>query len=403
MIEVLNVCSVEVLRMMARKFAPEVACGLTGLAANGSKTQLIDLIVKYATEDDVMQFLRNKCDEETKKEPATTETKTTDKKGMNHDTLLTSTKDVDNLQPSPVEDEYKKKLEIIQSLFAPAPNASGCDEKRVTELVNDIFTKKIDELRQANKKEIIIKAIDKSTISKIEIQHKEFQNILICVQNEINTLLVGPAGSGKTSCVKSVADALNLHFYPLSLGPQTSKGDLFGFIDAAGNYQRTAIRDAFEFGGVLCLDEIDAAAPGVLTGINSLLSNGFCRFPDKEIKKHDDFRCVCTANTFGRGGDRLYCGRNQLDGATLDRFAVVEFNYDEDLESTYQDNREWFDVVKSYRKNVENLKLRFVISPRATINGAKMLRAGLPLEFVENSVIFKGCDDLTRQKIKNGY
>jgi hypothetical protein len=43
---------------------------------------------------------------------------------------------------------------------------------------------------------------------------------------------------------------------------------------------------------------------------------------------------VCAAaNTYGTGADALYVGRNQLDAATLDRFYVVEMDYDRKLEA----------------------------------------------------------------------
>jgi cobaltochelatase CobS len=40
---------------------------------------------------------------------------------------------------------------------------------------------------------------------------------------------------------------------------------------------------------------------------------------------------VATANTFGTGADRVYVGSLQIDGATLDRFAFLEWPYDEGL------------------------------------------------------------------------
>ena len=71
-----------------------------------------------------------------------------------------------------------------------------------------------------------------------------------------------------------------------------------------------------------------------MLALNSALANGFAAFPDQAepVKAHVDFIPVVAANTYGRGADRLYIGANQLDASTLDRFAVLSWDYDETLE-----------------------------------------------------------------------
>jgi hypothetical protein len=44
-------------------------------------------------------------------------------------------------------------------------------------------------------------------------------------------------------------------------------------------------------------------------------------------------------------------------------------------------------------------KIRHVISPRATMNGVKLLLAGWPLAEVQESALYKGLDSDARAKI----
>ena len=216
----------------------------------------------------------------------------------------------------------------------------------------------------------------------------------------MNILLVGPAGSGKTTCCEKVAEILGLPFHAMSVGPETMKSDLLGFVDAAGNYHTTELRRAFENGGLLLLDELDAGSAGSITVLNSLLANGYCAFPDGMVKRHPNFRCIAAANTFGRGADRMYVGRNQLDAATLDRFKVMDFDYDEAMERQLAGNDLWVDKVQRYRQKAFSLKLRVVISPRASIDGARLLNQ-FTEEEVEEMCIWKGLDRATVEKIRN--
>lgn len=239
---------------------------------------------------------------------------------------------------------------------------------------------------------------------KVELgrQHYAFKKILNAVAQRVHLMLVGAAGSGKTTCAHNVADALGLKFYAMSVGQQTTKSDIFGFVDAHSNYKRTQFRDAFENGGVFLFDEIDAGNAGVLTAINAALANGTCAFPDGMVKRSDDFVCIAAGNTFGRGADRQYVGRQQLDAATLDRFAVIDFDYDEELELEISGNRNWTRQVQRMRANAMNNNLRVVISPRASINGAKLLAAGFTESEVKEMIVFKGIGEKERNIIENG-
>lgn len=214
------------------------------------------------------------------------------------------------------------------------------------------------------------------------VQHNQFENLLKVVGTGQAVLLVGPAGTGKTHGAANVATAFGLEFYSIAVGSQTSKSDLVGYMDANHNYVSTQFRQSYENGGLFLLDEADAGNSNVLILLNAALSNGYMAFPDKMVKRHDDFRMVATANTFGHGASRQYVGRNQLDAATLDRFVTIAWDIDDKIESALAGSsdagKKWLAVVKAVRKRaLVELELRVVISPRATERGAKLLDAGM--------------------------
>ena len=226
--------------------------------------------------------------------------------------------------------------------------------------------------------------------------HKQFKKIIKILQSqkrkEKNLMFVGEAGSGKTKLAGDIAEALKLQFYPFSVGLQTTKSDLLGFVNAQGFYVTSPIREAFENGGVLLLDEFDAAHAGVVTILNSLLANKHCSFPDGIVKKHKDFICICACNTYGRGANVDYVGRNRLDAATLDRFIVVDVGYDTKLEKKLTDNEEWYKIVDKLRKNANSMGVKCIISPRALMDGADLIDAGFTMKEVLQMTIFKGID-----------
>lgn len=209
-------------------------------------------------------------------------------------------------------------------------------------------------------------------------------------RKEKNIMLVGGAGGGKTHLASTIAEALKLPFYPMSVGLQTTKSDLLGFINAQGNYVTTPIRQAYENGGVLLLDEFDAAHAGVVTILNSLLANGHCSFPDKIVEKHKDFVCLCACNTYGKGATMEYVGRNRLDSVTLDRFIIIDVGYDSKLEGKLTGNEDWYAVIKKLRSNADKYGTKIIISPRASMDGADLLDAGFTIEDVLDMVVFKG-------------
>ena len=239
-----------------------------------------------------------------------------------------------------------------------------------------------------------------------EMAHNQLQDLVdimgACMRNKKTVMLVGAAGAGKSKMVSQCARVFKREFYPMSIGAQTTKSDLMGFMNAQGEYVTTPVRLAFENGGILLLDEIDAGNSGTLTILNNLLSNNEIMFPDKKVTKHPDFQCVCTANTYGKGGTLEYVGRNRLDAATLDRFVMFNVKYDIELEKFLCKNDWYHNIIQQMRANADRYDIKIIISPRAAIDGADLLDGGFKIKDVLDMVVFKGASDDVKCKILEG-
>ena len=202
--------------------------------------------------------------------------------------------------------------------------------------------------------------------------HAAFAETCLNVKLGIHSYIYGPAGTGKTYLCKQVAEALGLEFY--SDQKVCNDYQLTGFIDAPGNFQETEFYRAFTRGGVYMLDEFDASDENAVTCLNSALANGYMTFPKVgRVYAHKNFHCVACGNTIGRGANSDYTGRNVLDAATLDRFAVVAADYDSEIELKIAGgDLELLEFIQAVRAAVKACGVSLVVSMRAIENITKV-------------------------------
>ena len=196
----------------------------------------------------------------------------------------------------------------------------------------------------------------------------------------------------------------------------TTEAKLLGYMDANGKYHDTALVRCASEGNVFLMDEMDAGNAGVLTVANMVSANGQFAVPTGMRAKHQDFVFLAGANTYGTGANRQYVGRNQLDAATLDRFAVINWDYDEGLEASrvgmnikspeFDIERgglvtpeQWFIRAQAMRKAVDRLQMRHVIG-RAVVDGAKLASAGIGLDWLDAMFLQRGLDEADFNKLK---
>lgn len=229
--------------------------------------------------------------------------------------------------------------------------------------------------------------------------HRETSKVINMLAAGVNVYLHGPAGSGKTTVGRKCAEAFGLPFY--FAAKVESEYMLLGFKDARGETVRTQFREAYEHGGVFLFDELDGSSPSAVVALNAALANGICPFPDGIIMRHADFKCIGAGNTKLSGASRQYVGRAQLDAASVDRFAFVEFGYDDALETALATNSAWVEYVQAARKAVLERGLPHLVTPRATYDGCKLLEAGLGWQETADAVIWKGLDADTVDQIRS--
>jgi ribosome modulation factor len=200
------------------------------------------------------------------------------------------------------------KLALLQKLLTPdldqdAIRAIARDEAHKASMtpdaVRDYIAKTLPDLIPVMRLEIKTPHAIKDLGEKA--RHKQFRELFLLVSARLSVMMVGPAGSGKTTACEQVAEALGLSFFVQ--GATTGTHELLGYKDAHGTYHTTAFRHAFEHGGFICMDEIDAGDAGAILVLNAALANGYMTFPDSPhpVKRHADFYVVACANTFGHG------------------------------------------------------------------------------------------------------
>lgn len=331
-----------------------------------------------------------------------------------------------------VFDGYQKidnKVEFQQNEVATTPqqvnNYMGLLEKAVVELVAKTNAKEIEE-KVFDSIENKVKDFIKQEYGTIErkintiindgkpvemtgVQHDQFETVLKFVSNNEPVFLTGPAGSGKNVLCQQVAKALGLNFYFSNAVTQEYK--ITGFTDAMGVFHESQFYKAFKNGGVFMLDEMDASIPEVLVILNAAIANRYFDFPAPigYVEAHPDFRVIAAGNTFGLGADYEYVGRNQLDMASLDRFAMVKIDYSEAIEMNVAcGDSDLVKFARDFRQASKKAGVRVILSYRAIGRIAKMKNI-MSLNEVIKTCLVKGMekDDLNmivkEMQVNNQY
>lgn len=256
----------------------------------------------------------------------------------------------------------KDKLMRLVSSYILDDLSKECSNRVYHEVVPTL-NKRISELTDKSVSIINIKT-PKETIQLEGVSHEKFGTVLQLVNLDIPVYLSGEAGTGKNVICKQVAEALGLEFYFTNAVTQEYK--LTGFIDASGHYHETQFYKAFKNGGLFFLDELDASIPEVLVILNAAIANRYFDFPTGKIEAHKDFRLIAAGNTLDTGADNIYSGRYCLDGASLDRFSIIQIPYSRSIEEfiTNKDSA-LIEFCHAYREVTKKANINSLFSYRA--------------------------------------
>jgi sigma54-dependent transcription regulator len=240
-----------------------------------------------------------------------------------------------------------------------------------------------------------------------EAMHYQLPEILAWCNARVPIWLWGAPGAGKTHMGRQVAAIMGLMPYVMSIDETTTANKLLGFQNlVSGAFVPGWLYQPYKDGGLAILDEIDTGNPGIIAGLNALLANSHYLFPNGEtVERHADFQVIACANTKGTGAVAGYTARQRLDAATLDRFAVLQLQYDDGLEmqiacgvrsetSPWKPCRPagdaackaWVAFVKTVRAFAGD---KVLVSPRPSLLGVRALRAGIPIDDVAQALLFK--------------
>ena len=270
-----------------------------------------------------------------------------------------------------VENVVRESSNQILNAFNKSLIELGIDDKNtIIESIKALINPKLPIQRKETESEKSIEPLKKD-----ELFHQNYKKLKLCVESGIIPMIVGPAGTGKSTAAEQLSRDLGLNYYMANRIQNTF--ELVGFVNAAGEYVTTQFYEAYTKGGIFLFDEVDASSPEALVTINAAISQGEMAFPGHptSIKMHENFKAICAGNTFGTGSTLQYTGRNKLDAATLDRFMIIEWDYDKKLEEKIIKDKDLLNICWALRDVCPTIDKSIIISTRGIVTLEKMLIA----------------------------
>ncbi len=252
-------------------------------------------------------------------------------------------------------------------------------KKAVREILANIREELIAEIQKGrttivlpNQQEIEIEHMD----------HPKMEAVVKSLQLTNKAMLVGPAGTGKTFMIGSIAERMSLPFYKYSCSRDSSVHDLLGYKQPKSEtYLETTFLKAYENGGIFLVDEYDAMSGDMALFFNGIADGSkFLSVPHRDEKpqaiKHKDFYLVMCGNTWGKGSTD-YSGKDFQDMALMDRFRFCRhyIGYHTTLEQQFIPE---YEIVTELRKHLE--EVGSYLSTRNVEDMSKLIGAGISMK-----------------------
>ena len=267
---------------------------------------------------------------------------------------------------TPMQKGSKTPQELMLEAMAMLQGGGQIDEAQVVSIVD----KRLKEQRAVK-----VEVVSAKATKRIDKAHKNFADAVALVGLGKNLALIGEAGSGKSFGAIQMAQALDLDYSVVSCHGKMQSFDLVGAMSpTTGQYISTALRDAYENGKVLILDEFDRSNNETTIALNGILAGDCYGFPDGMVKRNPEFRVIACQNTFGAGSSKTYASAKAQDGSTLTRFTRIEWDIDAKLETAICGDNEVTRAVQAVRKNAKDKGYdQILITPRQAIDANQMV------------------------------
>lgn len=241
--------------------------------------------------------------------------------------------------------------------------------------IDEAAVEKIVDKRIKAQSAVKVEVVTAKSVKRVDKAHKNFADAVALVGLGKNVTLIGEAGSGKSFGAIQMARALDQEYAVVSCHGKMQSFDLVGAMSpTTGQYISTSLRDAYENGKVLILDEFDRSNNETTIALNGILAGDCYGFPDGMVQRHADFKVIACQNTFGTGTSKVYGSAKPQDGSTLTRFTRVPWDIDSKLEKAICGDTDATNAVQRVRSNAKKLGYdQVLITPRQAIDANQMV------------------------------